>query len=286
MRIGLTLPIDFLTDNAKCPSDVLWTEMFSTASSCLTYLGDQGVRSIEINKLTESTSPKLIRQAVDVILRSGLEVTFHGWLPQDTRPGEMPGLFEAAETALVGHDITSAIPLTIHGHHVLEPLSQEQATTKTVADLTNFVEAFAGRRSLFVPTLEICRAKLGGPVGVTYSELLAIAGQITSVPLSFCWDMGHSQINHTRQGHLPFPEPEFIKRTIHTHIHDINPDGSTHGPLLGTDGYLKTSLTMLRDGGYQGVYNLELYPLRWSDSLDHKTGLTMSINNLRKMVEN
>ena len=285
MKIGITLPLDYLIDNATCPSDLLWTKMFPSASTCLAFLGDHGVRSVEINKLTNSTDPELIRQAIDVVIGAGHQVTLHGWLPMDANLGEIPVLFEAAEKALAAHRITESIPVAVHGHHVREPLNQEQATAKTVVDLTHLVEAHAERRSLFVPALEVCRDKPGGPVGVTYSELLAIASQIPSIPLSFCWDMGHSQINYIKQDHPPFPEPEFVKRTIHTHIHDLNPDGVTHGPLLRTDGYIKDCLTILREGGYQGIYNLELYPLRWPKSLDHKTGLAASLNNLRTMIQ-
>ena len=288
MKIGFSLPINYLTGNASSPPDLLWTEIFPTVSSCLAYLGDHGVCSIEINKLADSTNPELIRQAVDEVIGAGHNATFHGWLPMDTTPGEMPRIFEVAGAALTAHGITDAIPVTVHGHNVVEPLSHQQAITMTASDLTNLANAYAERNSLFIPALEICRAKPGGPIGITYAEILNIAGRISNTtPLGFCWDIGHSQINHIKQGHPPFPDQAFVHRTIHTHIHDISPDGRTHGPLLNIDGYVKDCLTILRNGGYQGVYNLELYPMRWTGNTENrKEALTASIKNLRTMLDN
>ncbi|HBG02177.1 MAG TPA: hypothetical protein DDW87_11480 [Firmicutes bacterium] len=285
-KIGFTLPINYLTDNASSPSDLLWIEMFPTVPACLAYLGDQGVRSIEINELTDTIKPELVSDAIAVILDAGLQVTLHGWLPMDTSPGEVPELFVAPERALRDRNITQAIPVTLHGHHVIEPLDQDQATAMTVRDLGNVVSSFADRRSLFIPTLEICRAKKGGPVGVTYDEVVDIADKVGRAPLGLCWDVGHSQVNYRNDVHPPFAHSEFARRAIHTHIHDIMPDGRTHGPLLKTEGYIKQCLDILRENGYQGAYNLELYPIRWPGTTqDRKDALTSSIKNLSIMLD-
>lgn len=287
IKIGLTLPINYLAGQATSESDLLWTEMFSTLEDCLSFLKQCGVRSIEINRLKPSTDPKLMRRAVENILSSDLKLTVHVWLPMEGRSEELLRLLEAAEEVLRASDVTDTIACTVHGHHVLEPPNKEEAAQLTIKDLASLTQTLATMESLFVPALEVCRHKSGGPVGVTYTEVLEMANQVPHTPLGVCWDLGHSQVNYVEFGHVAFPEQPFLKRLIHTHIHDILPNGKTHGPLLNTDGYVQKSLRMIKDSGYQGVYNLELYPDRWEGGpSERKEALEISIKNLGLMLTN
>jgi sugar phosphate isomerase/epimerase len=260
--------------------------MFPTVSACLAELREWGVNSIEINELNPSTDPDLIEHAAEAILSSGLQITVHGWLPMGSSQEELIRLLAVVERSLRRSGHGEAIACTVHGHHASDPPDKMQATEWTIRDLASLVSMLADQDSLWVPALEVCRHKAGGPVGVTYGEVLDMADQVSQAELGVCWDVGHSQVNYVRFGHEPFPDQAFISRLIHTHIHDILPNGKTHGPLVKIDGYVRECLAMMQAGGYEGVYNLELYPIRWEGTpQERKDALRVSIGNLRTMLE-
>jgi sugar phosphate isomerase/epimerase len=72
-----------------------------------------------------------------------------------------------------------------------------------------------------------------------------------------------------------FPSGDFLKRVIHTHIHDISRDGATHFPL--TSGILPLSecLDRLANEKYQGYLNFEPSIDRWPGNPDEKRSATL-----------
>jgi len=50
---------------------------------------------------------------------------------------------------------------------------------------------------------------------------------------------------------------------IHTHVHDMSPEGQTHWPLDGGRVPLARNARLLRRAGYRGLYCLELSPDRF-----------------------
>ena len=76
----------------------------------------------------------------------------------------------------------------------------------------------------------------------------------------FCWDIGHAFWNVTH-GKMDLQAPTgFVAGVIHTHLHDLAADGQTHWPFSEGRVPLATYLEALRGVGYQGVFNLEMYP--------------------------
>jgi sugar phosphate isomerase/epimerase len=283
-RIGFSLPVTYLSDNISNEEDVLWSKMYHSVSDCLAALKDNGVSTVEINKLKERTPLDHAKKSVEAVLKSGLGITAHGWIPV-SMDGQLLSIIDQMESAYKEFGRSAAIPMAVHGHGRSPEKPIEKAEGETVADLRRLTNTLDIDGSLFVPALEVCRNIDNSPVGATFREVLNIADQVGYQHLGICWDMGHTQSNSIKKTDVPFPDTDFLKRVIHTHIHDILPNGRTHGPVLNDKGYVQECIDLLKGVNYSGVYNMEFYPIRWNETPEECRNLVVrSIQMLRTMV--
>ena len=110
--------------------------------------------------------------------------------------------------------------------------------------------------------------------------------EIDSPRVGACWDFGHSAAN-LRNGYSEmFPGDDFLKRVIHTHIHDISDEGKTHFPLTCGNLDLKGCMNRLLNTGYKGVFNFEPGVDRWPWNADEKrSAMFASIDILASSLE-
>jgi sugar phosphate isomerase/epimerase len=284
-RIGFSLPVTYLSGNITNKEDVLWSKIYYSSSDFLTALKENGVTSVEINKLKETTPLKHVRKSVEAVLKSGLGITVHGWLPA-AMGGQLLSIIDEMESVYKAHGLNTAIPMAIHGHSQNPKMPVEQAIEETIDDLCMLTGTLNAKQSMFLPVLEICRHKKNGPAGNTFEEVLRIADQVGYNHLGICWDMGHTQSNYKKQTDEPFPSQEFLKKVKHTHIHDILPSGQTHGPIVHAQGYVRQCVDLLKGVEYSGVYNMEFYPIRWGGTPEECRNLVVnSIRTLTSMVD-
>ena len=83
MKIGVTLPIWFLTGDDERKNTDLWEDMYSTPKACLEALKKLGVTSIELRGINDDTSADALRLSVEMILKNALHPTVHAWLPEN-----------------------------------------------------------------------------------------------------------------------------------------------------------------------------------------------------------
>ena len=131
--------------------------------------------------------------------------------------------------------------------------------------------------------LEITRNQGRIDPGDTYQDLLEIRERVGHEVVGFCWDVGHAHWNVLRDKIFPAAPPEFLKHIIHTHLHDLAPDGQTHWPLTERRIPLGTYIGALSALNYQGVYNIELYPSRWAAVRDVKESILASLDILKAL---
>ena len=134
--------------------------------------------------------------------------------------------------------------------------------------------------------LEIMRyhEKLCDPCS-TYEGLLAVLDELDGEEdhkIGICWDMGHTR-SSIAQGKLSPETPEaFLARVVHTHLHDVGPNGDTHWPLVeGTP--VAQDLGLLKSVGFDGVLNLELLPQRWPPDVPVRQSIVESIAWLQRV---
>lgn len=262
MRIGLSAPTGLLLDTARTEEDALWLAMYGSGAAFLEEMRSLGVTSVEVRDARSVADPADVGRAIDAVTREGLAVTVHLWLP--THTVDLPATFEIVAAALAGTAHDAPVPCAVHGHDRLAFDSPEDAADATISDLRALCEALEG--GPLRPAFELCRVKPGGPIGTSFDELVSIAAGVDHALLGFCWDMGHGLDNHLRQRHPLVGRLDFLGRVAHTHIHDLDARGKTHGPLSSHSSEVAQMVKALRGSGYQGVYNLELEPTRWSDA--------------------
>jgi sugar phosphate isomerase/epimerase len=91
-------------------------------------------------------------------------------------------------------------------------------------------------------------------IGVTREEVLELVTGINSPQLGICWDMGHDYLAK-REDKLA---PEWLERIIHVHVHDVDPQGNDHFPLMFGKVPFARWLSALHQVGMKGIVTLEL----------------------------
>ena len=286
MRIGFSLPINYVTGKLACELSTLWAGVYESVDECLRSFKGLGVTSVEISKISKETSPSQLKHAVEVVGDMGLGITIHGWLPEMGSQPDVPLGIQELERALMKYQPEGLIPFTVHSHSYedIVDASKKEVAKRTLQDLNLLCKALAPK-SVFAVALVLCRHKERRSVGVTYDDVLSMAEQVGSENLGLCWDVGHSQANYHKEKDLRLPSEEFVKQVIHTHIHDVGAKGRTHWPVLTDQGYVRKCIDILKSSGYAGVYNLELSLLRWELSpKECRSHIESSVKNITQML--
>lgn len=268
MKIGVSLPPDYLAGSAASPTARLIEERCGDASSFLAQLKAAGAASIELRKIDPDTPPRLAQKALSTVLEAGLEVSIHGYLPASWAPGAveemlppLAGVIDELRTSR-----TESI-LTLHSYRA-ESGSLSPLVERTTSFVGALIEALEGASLPTRIALELNREKGLIDPSTTYDGLLRMRRELADERVGFCWDFGHAYRN-VLAGSLPPETPaEFVARVIHTHVHDLSASLQTHWPLSEGRVPLTTYVTALESAGYGGVYNLELSPKRYREVLD------------------
>lgn len=284
MRVGLTLPVDYLIGTNAGDGAKAFAGAFGNPERCLSELRAHGVGSIELQGVGPKSRAADLLDAARCVIGSGMALTVHGYLPGDTQRS----LFEDADAPLLpameflktaGKDTV----MVVHAH--ADPAVDWSALTASSAQALERLAGDIGRYDLPIAVaLEINRYHGVDTPGATYDGLLEIAERAEAWKPGFCWDLGHT-LSSAMQHKLPATPPDdFIAKVIHTHIHGVLPDGETHQPLTGPVPGHDDGLRRLASAGYAGICNLELYPWRWASEDKVRAGVLGSVTCLRELL--
>lgn len=95
-------------------------------------------------------------------------------------------------------------------------------------------------------------------IGDREEDLLRITEGLDIDRFGLCWDMGHLQRNRSLFQYGGPASEEFVRRVVHTHIHEVDAEHRDHCPLGRGVVSVRSDLERLVQRGYQGVFNLEL----------------------------
>ena len=266
--LALSLPSRYLTGALEDEAAALWHAMLGPARDGLAALAGLGIAAVEVGDVRGERAPETVALALRTVRDAGLRPHAHLWLPARFTPDDVPATLEAAVTALtVSSDGSSGAwsddalaCCAVHGHKRHEP----DAFTATVRDLCA-LEPWLRERGASA-ALEVCRSRPEGPFGGTYAEVEAVAaavGDALGTRLGVTWDLGHTTWNHLQGLDALWPAPGFLTRVRHVHVHDVGGSGRTHFPLDEGRAPLQGFVERLREVGYDGLWDLELYPERW-----------------------
>ncbi|MED5017602.1 TIM barrel protein [Paenibacillus chibensis] len=261
----------------------------------LHWLKEQGVCSIEVRILPRHANPIAYADVIQRIWDAGLKITVHGHVEGNMVGNRFEDVYPSMKYILrhLGNH-QDEVMMAIHAYDAASG-SEEQLFGRTVELFREWTSIVEHEQLPLRFALENNRKKTGKvDPGDTTAGVLDMVKQVGSPLLGITWDMGHfySDLLHSQEGRklqvpiLDLPEPEFIRRVVHTHIHGIGSRG-THQPLTDPSSLPLTHYVQaLQNAGYQGIYNLELTMSKFGSDrpiLDHASA---SIQRLKKAVLN
>ena len=284
MNIGLSLPFDYLNGTNKLPAVHVSLMPLANRGTPCTTSNKHGVSAIELQQFGHHASAGDLLDAAQSILDSGLRLTLHGYLTGHATShlisDNYPHLLPLMEYLKEQHLETIMV---VHAHANPGAAYQVLMDT-TIRALQQITGDIHTANYPIRISLEINRYHGVENPGTTYAGLLAMAQQLNSAETGFCWDMGHTQSSVQQHRLSATPPPAFVRKVIHTHIHGLSPDGDTHRPLTGSNAHIVSGVNMLRSSGYKGLYNLELYPVRWGSNKTVRAEIMDSIHCLHEIL--
>ncbi len=284
MSIGLSLPFDYLNGTNKTASGACFADALGKPGDALHDLKQNGVSAIELQQFGPHAPDGELLDVAQRILDSGLRLTLHGYLTGHATShlisDNYPHLLPLMEYLREQHLETIMV---VHAHANPGAAYQVLMDT-TIRALQQITGDIHTANYPIRISLEINRYHGVENPGTTYAGLLAMAQQLNSAETGFCWDMGHTQSSVQQHRLSANPPPAFVRKVIHTHIHGLSPDGDTHRPLTGSNAHIVSGVNMLRSSGYKGLYNLELYPVRWGSNKTVRAEIMDSIRCLHEIL--
>ena len=267
MKIGVSLPYGYLSGSSATEDYRLFRDAFGAPRDCLVTLRAHGVGSIEVGHVNAEADPVAARSAVDLVLEAGFGVTLHGYIP---KPADGENFAALYPTIAPLADLLKARGaggiMTLHSYRSAET-AREVSSERTVSYLRR-LSAILAREG--IPLRAGSRGNQGCRAGTIRAAAMRALVEVHAVAAPACAGFT-AGISATPSGTSLMARWNFktflgfVAGVIHTHLHDLAADGQTHWPF--SEGRVlrwQHTWDALRGVGYQGVFNLEMYPSRWA----------------------
>jgi len=93
-------------------------------------------------------------------------------------------------------------------------------------------------------------------IGIEPAEILELVERVGDARLGACWDLGHDFLAHPEGGRAP--AAAWLERVHHVHVHDVDPQGVDHYPLVYGRVPIREWLPAWKAQGGAGLVVLEL----------------------------
>ena len=225
------------------------------------------LRSLNIGdielKYYSDCHPDALMRTVNNLREFGMTVSIHGKWGKTRSPQSFSECFPVLEKLPPDEEIL----ITIHPMEADDPDTEKTRlkalNSRAFTDLARILKRENRRHRI---AIELQRRKKASDYGVEYGELVDLLDDVDDKNFGICWDFGHAYYN-TIYWNLPgLPPEEFLKNTIHTHIHSIF-RGVTHFSLKQGDLPLDRWVNGLLETEYRGSFILELIEERMQELL-------------------
>jgi sugar phosphate isomerase/epimerase len=289
MKIGISLPWRYLAENYNDKASETVFRDCLVPAVFLKKLKSQGGTSIELRHWEIDLTKNDYIKSFKNITNAGLIFSIHGDIGKDH--DEM-SIFEAFPWLKYAVDAVNSVEDTQQKEFIItiHPVKKIGGDIAALKDKTEKI------LNHYCSEIE----KNALPVKIAYenqrekgysdpaTQFISISESVTKVNnkvLGTCWDMGHSYANYLKNSYEEMPDPFFLEKAIHTHIHDLSDDtGATHWPLIFGNTPVEKYIKKLRESGYQGTYNLELSTERFS-SLNVEDSFFESIDTIKRILK-
>ena len=288
MKIGMSIQQQALQSNISDEQKQVFIAGFSNLEKYIDYLKSLGVTSIEVRIYDQEACYDDFNEAISIIQSKGLNITVHGELLKtvvgsqvDTDYPSLPPLIEKLNNPTV---------MPIHVSQGVEENIDYASRTKQILQAGSIELNKSTNQVLFA--FENNRMKKVNDPGNTIKGVLEMVETLGREDVGICFDMGHYYSN-IQQGKEDSPsvleeDPllnEFCKHVVHTHIHGMSSEGTTHFPIRKeSDLPLRSFVQLLEQNDYKGIYNLELSLDRWAKDEDPKQLIAESIEYLQRTI--
>jgi len=281
-KIGYSLPPTYLAEQDISP-EYIWVRGLGQPFEALQALKSRGITSVELRMVHPGMDLALARLAIDNVTKAGLGFTIHGLLPPSEDQTNTEEGFPSWALLDVIRETQGEVTIPLHAKFSLEG-ELEPVIAETISALRRLLDERDKRNAPFRFALEINKSKAKVDPSFTWEGVSSIAEEVDHSALGICWDFGHAYYNH-RIGLITAEPPEsFLRKVIHTHIHDLSPEDKTHWPLCEGVVPLARNCELLQSVGYDGVYNLELDPPRYPDYTNLSDALYDSVTILKDVL--
>ncbi len=262
MKIGLSLPVSYLAGIEDGPD--VYFSVLGEPGHCMDKLKSLGADSIELRGANMNTSSGDIHMAARRAWAAGFETTAHSHLPPAPEEKSFDEIYPELKLFLRELKLAGkSTVLTLHSY-VSDFKALPRLFSETVKTLKLLGKSIEDEKLPVKIALELNRQKDKNDPGASYSMLLDMLAAADSDNIGLCWDFGHSYSNALNGFLDRIPPDDFLKKVIHTHVHDLGPQQKTHWPLVQGKIPLSEFVNALEGAGYSGVYNLELSLERFS----------------------
>lgn len=281
MNMGMSLLPEFLLGIPSCRNESRLLEEFGSVKNMLGRLRDGGVGSIEIRGIKADDREDYVKRLTQIILKEDLDVSIHGKITGENESflEAYPCMKEYCEQ--LEREGKSSV-FVIHSFFGKDG-DLDYYTEKTKRVIRNWC-----RDDLpLVFALEINRYRDDRVDPSAWVEsLMEIMESAPEKNCGLCFDFGHYYYNHTiRQGdYTRIPPPDFLKRTVHTHVHGLKDLQTHHLFETERDLPLIPYIEALKNNGYGGIYNLEFSFERIPEDIDIKRGILNSLKILSEAL--
>lgn len=279
MKIGFSLPAAYLAGEYNNLEDKILRNAFGPSQKFLPQLKKQGISSIEVRNFNANATPEMVDIAVQCILQADLNFSIHGYLPEDVASKNCISEIYPFLRLIMDDIRNGNTVMTVHSY------SSKICNIKDLARLSGqalgHIAGILDKEDINMHlALELNRYHGYSDTSTNYAGILEILKYTEHPKIGICWDIGHSYWNTLNKGLKNIPPKAFLDKTIHTHIHDLGPDG-THSSLSNGVVPLKKMLKPLILNGYSGVFNLEMNPSRLQP--DIRKEIFFSIKRIQEM---
>lgn len=268
MRIGCSLPWEYLCGLDGAPEAQSYRAAFDGIPSALHFLKELGVTSVELRQITADVPAGRVLEAAGSILEAGMEATVHAWLAdlagEETPESRYSWLEPLAGRLAAGRNGLLVVVHAFQAAVSASAVHREDLEDRTVEALKRIAWFLEQHRLPARFALELNRDKGQIDPSTSFRDVTRMWQRIGRPGVGICWDWGHGCANALGGRGAVDPGPDFLGGVVHIHAHGLGPAGGTHWPLTGVRVPVARYLRLLGAAGYGGIYNLELSPWKFA----------------------
>lgn len=265
-RVGVSLYPEVVLNQPQSRMQRQILADFPGGEMILPWLKDQGVNSIELRMLSGKLPPKDYAFFLEKVWHAGMQITLHGVMPESA-PEQYVALY--ADVLRRVCEQQESTVFTVHS------MKENAQTRGCLLALSHALQPYSGIR------LSLENQRIHDSAYAHYS-VSGVAQNAAACHAGITWDMGHYAFNIQKEI-CSVPGKSLLSQVIHTHIHSLDAQGNTHHHL--TEQPVKEYIEALRDSGYKGIYNLELFAKTYPETASPKQTLEEAICLLRSLLK-